>query len=143
MIIEGLLEKSEMRIPLVLLRECQVQVSLSGEFHTRKMGFTIRQKRFLLFRQRLYSEHLKDFFYFKWFLLNKLTWAPDTCPRIFLFWFRIRRGIRLFMHSAYSRIRTDSFRLFSVYEQIHFAYSQYTNGQGSVYWKISLSWGKK
>ncbi len=57
--------------------------------------------------------------------------------KYFRFLFQIR-DIRIFVHSAYSQytyrsvprilsIRTDTFCVFSVYEQIHSGYSQYTN----------------
>jgi hypothetical protein len=51
-------------------------------------------------------------------------------PKLFRFLFRIRRDIRLFVHSAYSQY-TYRFipRILSIlYEQIHSAYSQFTNG---------------
>jgi hypothetical protein len=66
--------------------------------------------------------------------------APDNRPKIFSILVSNRLDIRLFVHSAYFQytyrsiprilsIQTDSFCIFSVYEQSHSAYSQYTNSE--------------
>ncbi len=60
-----------------------------------------------------------------------LTWFGRTNPsgllknvlKYFRFWFRIRRGIPLYILS----IHIDSFRVSSEYEQIHSVYAHYTN----------------
>jgi hypothetical protein len=78
------------------------------------------------------------FFDFKCFGQTNPSRLLINILRYFRFLFRIRCDIRLFVHSEYSQymyrfvprilsIRTDSFRVFSVYKQIHSVYSQYTN----------------
>jgi hypothetical protein len=81
---------------------------------------------------------LHEIFLFKWFGQTNSSSLLINILRYFRFLFRIRRDIRLFVHSTYSQytyrfiprilsIRTDSFRVFSVHDQIHSTYSQYTN----------------
>ncbi len=83
---------------------------------------------------------LKRFFGFKWLGQTNPSRLLINILKYFWFLFRIRRDIRLFVNSAYSqytyrfilrilRIRTDSFHIFSVYEQIHSTYSQYTKSK--------------
>jgi hypothetical protein len=80
------------------------------------------------------------FFGFKWFGQTNPSRLLINILKYFRFLFWICQYIRLFVHSAYSQyiyrfiprilsIRTDSFSVFSVYKQIHSAYSQYTNSK--------------
>ncbi len=85
--------------------------------------------------------HLHDIFiYLKWFGQTNPSTVLVNILKYFLFLFRINKGIQLFMSSTLFllyvpirphiiSIRTDSFRVFSVYEQIHSVYSANTHSQ--------------
>jgi hypothetical protein len=61
---------------------------------------------------RLKGTLVWDFFGFKWFGQTNLFRLLINILKCFRFLFRIRRDIRIFVHSAYSHLRTDSFRVF-------------------------------
>ncbi len=80
------------------------------------------------------------FFGFQWFGQTNPSRFLIYVLKFFWFWFWFRRDIWIFVLSAYSQytyrsvphilsIQTDSFDVFSVYEQIPSVYSQYTNSE--------------